>query len=186
MDLTPTADKPGWEFIGWHTDPDATVPLRSLAMPRVPALTLYAIFRLEPTVTFVDYNDSGAVTREVPVFTFNRDIPASATHTLDAPAQNSPTGWTALGWTYELLANAPPVGLPAGGTVPFHLRFYGLYSVPVTLSYNANGGDYTPSPMTRLRFHNSHAINAPLNPLFTIAFSPKARRNQRDNYVRHK
>ena len=57
IDLTPTATKSGWTFIGWNTDKDATEALDSLEMS-TSNVTLYAIFKKEVTGTFY-YYDSG-------------------------------------------------------------------------------------------------------------------------------
>jgi len=121
--LTPVATKAGWDFLGWHTDPNAIVPLDSLTMPNIAmpggSLTLYAIYRLTTPVAFVDYDNSGIVTRTVFVITYNQDVPAPSTHTLTAPAQNTPDAWTPLGWTHIQTAGVTPVISPAGGTLPF-------------------------------------------------------------------
>jgi len=41
---TPTASKPGWIFVGWNTNQNATTALASLAMPKTD-VTLYAIYK---------------------------------------------------------------------------------------------------------------------------------------------
>lgn len=46
------AEKPGWEFVGWNTDPNAHGPLTQLTMNS--NKTLYAIFKKDLTVTFID------------------------------------------------------------------------------------------------------------------------------------
>jgi uncharacterized protein YjdB len=172
VDLSPTAEKLGWTFLGWNADPDATSGLATLSMPDS-ALTLYAIFSLETIVKFVDYDDSGAVTRDVSVITYNRDVPSPAAHTLTAPAQNNKTGWTALGWSHLTAADAAPVVGAAGGTTPFQTIYYGLYSKNVMVSYDANGGATTPQSVTKQQLINSYDISAPRNPVFALAFAPK-------------
>ena len=44
IDLTPTATKNGWTFVGWNTDPNAATALTSLVMGNND-ITLYAIFK---------------------------------------------------------------------------------------------------------------------------------------------
>ena len=44
IDLTPTAAKPDWDFVGWNTDPAATQALSSLTMGDSDVI-LYAIFK---------------------------------------------------------------------------------------------------------------------------------------------
>ena len=65
IDLTPTATKSGWTFVGWNTNPSATTALSSLTMG-TSDVTLYAIFRQnvniynlgEETYSFQNYVDS--------------------------------------------------------------------------------------------------------------------------------
>ena len=65
IDLTPTATKSGWAFIGWNTNPSATTALSSLTMG-TSDVTLYAIFKKsiniynlgEETYSFKNYSDS--------------------------------------------------------------------------------------------------------------------------------
>ncbi|MDR2737190.1 MAG: DUF4886 domain-containing protein, partial [Gracilibacteraceae bacterium] len=45
VDLTPTAEKAGWEFLGWNTDAVAVAGLTTCIMP-ASNMTLYAVFRL--------------------------------------------------------------------------------------------------------------------------------------------
>ena len=51
IDLTPTAYKSGYEFVGWNTDKDAHTKLSSLKMQEEDVV-LYAIFKKSGTVTF--------------------------------------------------------------------------------------------------------------------------------------
>ena len=51
VDLTPTAIRAGYEFVGWNTNENAHTKLESLKMP-ANNVTLYAIFRKPATVTF--------------------------------------------------------------------------------------------------------------------------------------
>ena len=56
VDLTPTATKEGWTFVGWNTDRNATTGLTSLVMP-ANSVTLYAIFKTNKVT--VKYNVNG-------------------------------------------------------------------------------------------------------------------------------
>lgn len=55
IDLTPTATKSGWTFVGWNTDPSATSKMTSLKMG-TSNVTLYAIYKKTITGTFIDYS----------------------------------------------------------------------------------------------------------------------------------
>jgi uncharacterized repeat protein (TIGR02543 family) len=177
VDLSPKATKSGWEFLGWNTDRTATIPLSSYTMPGNMAgktLTLFAIYKLTSLVNFRDYDNSGVVNRGVSVITYNNDVPSPTTHRIKPPGpQNSPTAWTPLGWTHLFPGDAAPEIIESDGTIPFQNAYYGLYSHPVKLAYYANGGDFTPPPVSKLRFLNSYNINAPVNPSFRLEFAPK-------------
>jgi len=173
VDLSPAASKPGWDFLGWHTNQNATVPLASLAMPDVASLTLYAVYRLTSEIKFVDYDDSGRKERSEFIITYNREVPAPATHSTTAPAQNSPSAWTPLGWTHQTAGAASPTIAPPGGEVPYYAAYYGLYSHPVSLAYDPDGGNLTPKPAVGTRFDNSFDLNNPVNPIFSLAFGIK-------------
>ena len=54
--LSATATKPGWEFVGWNTNRDAHTGLSSYAVNG--NTTLYAIFRKQVTATFATFADS--------------------------------------------------------------------------------------------------------------------------------
>jgi len=182
VDLTPTATKPGWAFVGWNTDPNATTALTSFDMPNQ-ATTLYAIFRLTSVVHFIDYNDAGRQTRTVTIITYNRDVPQTVTPLV----QHHRTGWVMLGWTAQTTANAHTNPLPAGelsladpnalpaGDVPFATHFfYGLYESPVVVSFDAQGAQAPlPQPIQRMSLINSFDSNAPLNPTFPVATAPQ-------------
>ena len=59
IDLTPTATKAGWTFVGWNTDKDACSGLGSLKMGTAD-VTLYAIYRKEAVTLTAKFNANGA------------------------------------------------------------------------------------------------------------------------------
>ena len=59
VDLTPTATKTGWTFVGWNTDKDATTALSSLTMG-IDDITLYAIYRKEAVPLTANWHGNGA------------------------------------------------------------------------------------------------------------------------------
>ena len=59
IDLTPTATKSGWTFVGWNTDKDATTALSSLNMG-IDDVTLYAIYRKEAITLTAHWDANGA------------------------------------------------------------------------------------------------------------------------------
>ena len=62
IDLTPTASKSGWTFVGWNTNKDATSGLTSLKMS-TNNVTLYAIYRKEAKTITITFNKNGAVSQ---------------------------------------------------------------------------------------------------------------------------
>ena len=165
IDLTPTAYKSGWTFVGWNTNSAATTALTSLNMG-TSDVTLYAIFSKTLTGTFIDYSGTTKTTRTASKTIYNNAISGSIT----TPAQNTYTGWTSRGWGTGTGASASVV--TAGNssyTLSSNTTFYGLYQKTLTLSYNANGGSTTPPNQTGTRYVNSYSNTTYANPTFTLA-----------------
>ena len=59
IDLTPTATKLGWTFVGWNTNKDATTKLTSLKMG-TENVTLYAIYKKEAITLTAKFNENGS------------------------------------------------------------------------------------------------------------------------------
>ena len=161
IDLTPTATKSGWTFVGWNTDKNATTGLTSLKMG-TGDVTLYAIYKKTLTATFVDYSGTAKKTRTATATIYNN----ATSGTVSAPTQNAYTGWTKRGWATSTTANASSV---SSYSISADTIFYGLYSRTLTLSYNKNGGNTTPSSQTGTQYANSYAISSTKNPSFTLA-----------------
>ena len=163
IDLSLSFLKPGWEFVGWNTNPNATTGLSTLTMGNSD-ITLYAIYRKILTGTFVDYNGTAKSTRYVSATIYNK----ATSGTISAPTQNDFKGWTKCGWTIDTSAKATVVS-------DFKIRenstYYGIYKRALTLSYNADGGSYTPPSQMGLQYVNSYAIRTYLNPSFKLANS---------------
>ena len=160
VDLTPTATKSGWTFVGWNTNKDATTALSSLAMGSSNVM-LYAIYKKTLTGTFVDYSVTTKTTRAATVTIYNKATNGSVT----APTQNTYTGWTSRGWSTSTTTNAPPV---TSFSIAADATFYGLYQRTLTLSYNTNGGTSTPSSQTGIQYVNSNTITLYSNPSFVL------------------
>ena len=171
VDLAPTAEKFGWEFVGWNTDPNATTKLTSLTMG-YEDLKLYAIFKKTGNVDFVDYNGTTVVTRSVPYTAYNTTTGV----TVAAPAQNSATGLTARGWGVGSVGNAPVVVAVGDAATIATSTYYGLYEKSVLVSFDAAGGQPSPLPQTGKRFFNAADIANPVNPMFTMPAEPSRER----------
>ncbi|MCL1873997.1 MAG: InlB B-repeat-containing protein [Clostridiales bacterium] len=165
IDLTPTATKSGWTFVGWNTSQNATAGLTSLVMG-TSNVTLYAIYKKTLTGTFIDYNGTAKSTRTVQVTIYNNANSGS----IITPSQYTYTGWTARGWSTSTAANAAvTVASNTNYTISADTTLYGLYNRSLTLSYNPNGGSSTPPNQTGAQYANSYAISTFVNPGFTLA-----------------
>lgn len=166
VDLNVTAEKPGWEHIGWNTDPDVEEGMSYLPMPDED-VELYAVFKKDITVTFVDQNDSGMVTRTVTRTIYNRETETDVV----VFEQNEWSGWTALGWS---LSDKDVNKLDAvyGGiyTAADSVILYGIYVRDVTVTYDTNGSAMNIESQTGKRYYNSSGRY--VNPSFVIAGSP--------------
>ncbi|MDR2736351.1 MAG: glycoside hydrolase family 97 catalytic domain-containing protein [Gracilibacteraceae bacterium] len=150
IDLDPaliTAEKTGWEPIGWHRDYDAKTGMKYLIMPNHHE-ELFALYKKELTVTFVDYDgDMGGPSRfrDLPserTTLFNKD---AAIEDLEPYAQgpltDSSGDWTAAGWSLSPKANTAPAG--AFTVSADQTTYYGLYTRGVTAECLAYGGEPT-------------------------------------------
>jgi len=161
INLTPTATKAGWVFIGWNTDKDATTALSSLNIGTAD-VPLYAIFSKTLTATFIDYNASAKNSRTASVTIYNK----ATSGTVSAPAQNAYTGWMLRGWSTATTANATPA---TSYVISTDTTFYGLYQKTLILSYDANGGNSLPPDQSGTQYVNSYANTTYNNPTLTLA-----------------
>jgi len=169
VDLSPVASKPGWTFVGWNIDKNATSPpLLAYTMPEH-SLTLYAIYSKPLRATFQDYAGASLSSRAAVATLYNKATSAAVT----LPAQNTYNdgsgAWTPAGWSSQTAANAAPI---AGNSLSISAdtTFYGLYRRGAyTLSYNANGGTTTPPSQSAVQQANSYAIATRVTSPLTLA-----------------
>ncbi len=148
--LQKTASKPGYTFVGWNTNKNATAGLSSLTVNR--DTILYAIFRKTLSASFIDYSGSNRQTRDVSKIVYNTEMTANVT----PPVQSEATGWTPAGWTKSTARNAEAensFSIRGGET------YYGLYSKSLTATFDAAGGDYVPSPINLTAYANSYNLS---------------------------
>ena len=171
IDLSVTATKPGWVHIGWNSNPDATEGLTTLKMLDEDVV-LYAIYIKDITVSLIDRNDSGTITRTLQKRLYNNDTTAE----LLIPQQNTWSGWTALGWSFSTEAGEK-FDAVSGVSYPFSdsETLYGIYVKEVTISYDTNGSAMNIEGQTKERYYNAADIY--LDPSFTIADGPILERN---------
>lgn len=173
VDLTVAAEKNGWEHMGWNTDPDATAGMSSYILEDKD-LTLYAIYKKEITITYIDcsgtYADGEPIpsTRQETGTIYNK----SKKTAFIIPELNGLTGWQREGWSLSEEANG--VIDEAAGTAYVteeDVAFYGRYSKKVTVSYDTNGAAAEIPGETKVRQYNASGQSE--NPVFTLAEAPK-------------
>ena len=141
-DLSVAAYKNGWEHAGWNTKSDSETGL-----PRYTVtgnVTLYAVYRKDITVTFVDF----AQTYKREGSMYNNDTYAL----IDAPQCSTYGGWenvsdvTAVGFNSRAditAEGAEKMEVKSGEEhlkIPDSITYYTVCSAAVTLSYELNGG----------------------------------------------
>lgn len=100
INLNVIAQKAGYEFIGWNTNKNATTGLEELEMAKED-VTLYAIYKKDITIQFVDYTDTKQTITTKTLTIFNEETAKTT-----APEINEYTGWTAEYWTDKEEPNA--------------------------------------------------------------------------------
>lgn len=165
IDLTPTAYKSDWAFVGWNTNKDAISKLNALQMGTSDVM-LNAIYSKTLTGTFIDYSGMNKTTRTAQTTIYNKATNGSIT----TYALNTYTGWSTRGWGTDTVADASVV--VAGNTsrtLTVDTTFYGLYQRTLTLGYNTSGGIGAPSNQSGTQYANSYNITNTKNPSITIS-----------------
>jgi uncharacterized repeat protein (TIGR02543 family) len=166
VDLTHTATKAGWQFVGWNTNKDAAAELPSYTMP-ASDVTLYAIYKKTLTATFKDQTDStDPVTYTVPITIYNNATGGQIT----VPSQNTHADWTSRGWS---TGTAPDAGVTVSSgsyTISADTTFYALHQRTLTLSYSANNTKATvPAAQSVTQYSNSYDISKSTHAALTAA-----------------
>jgi uncharacterized repeat protein (TIGR02543 family) len=166
IDLTVTAKKTDYTFVGWNTDPTANTGLTSLTMS-TNNVKLYAIFKKTITITFVEMGNSGTVTSTLSDTVYNNVAEADFLVSEKATW----TGWTNIGWTDNIQADAVAItSTGATFTSGSSKTLYALYSSEITVSYDTNGSFMVIGNQTKESFYNASGNS--LYPTFIIANAP--------------
>lgn len=147
VDLTPSATKKDWEFVGWHTDKNATTKLTSYTIGTA-NITLYAIY--EKKLTLTCYSGNGSSETKTAVVYNN-----GTTGKVSLPAGESLSGYAFNGYVGTAGAFSGDV-YQAGAeyTLSADTSLYGLYTKTITVSYDANGGKGSVAAQTLSRHAN--------------------------------
>ena len=136
VDLTPTATKSGWTFVGW-SDPDHPSGTTKLTSYKMPAknVTLYAIYSKTLTGTFKYYNNQ---TKTVSTTIYNTATSGAIT----APAAlGTPSGYTFRHWSTATAANAAKTVAASGSiTISANTTYYASYQQTVTATFYYHPG----------------------------------------------
>ena len=156
IDLSPTANKSGYTFIGWNTNANATSGLSSIKMGNG-NMTIYAIYRKTITITAVDYNGSSKRTRTVSGYAYNKNTSTSITLPTIGTYSHPYCGTNRMdinGWTTSTSATAT-VNYSSGGTYTFsnNTTIYARYTQNQSIYFNKPGTSYG-SP-TEYRSYNA-------------------------------
>ena len=160
-DLSVAAYKNGWEHAGWNTKSDSETGLTRYTVTG--NVTLYAVYRKDITVTFVDF----AQTYKREGSMYNNDTYAL----IDAPQCSTYGGWenvsdvTAVGFNSRAditVEGAERMEIKSGQTdlrMSENATYYTVCSAAVTLSYELNGGteNDTTKPVTKTVYCNAAA-----------------------------
>ena len=134
IDLTPTATKSGWTFVGWNTSSTAKTKLSSLNMG-AGNVTLYAIYSKTLTGTFKYYNNQS---KTVPITIYNTATSGKIT----APgALGTPDGWKFRHWSTSSAANASSSVAASGSvTISANTTYFASYQQTVTATFYYHKG----------------------------------------------
>ena len=161
-DLSVTASKSGYTFVGWNTDRNATTGLSSYTMPSNNA-TLYAIFK--KTITATVYSGSNRNTvKTASVTVYNNTVSGNVTL---PTSYGSVSGYSFTGYRTDTSATSRNYTAGQSVSLSNSTTFYAVYTKTITVSYNANGGNSTPGTQSGTAYYNTNG--ATTNPTFTLA-----------------
>lgn len=138
IDLTPTAIKTGWEFVGWNTDPDAEEGLVSLKMGDE-KVVLYAIYKKDLTLTFYSGKVGEKETQETTLYNKQEDLTFTFPKLKDLDVSEV-NGYTAYGWSDDKDSVSAISEENTSGQAAEDMTFYGAYQKGIKISYDANNG----------------------------------------------
>lgn len=144
VDLTPTANKDGWEFVGWNTNKDAQSGLTSLAITNAQNITLYAIYKNTVTATCNYYN--GLVTTSSGTM-YNNATSVSVKLPKIEKITPSTVTYNPRGWSESPNSDATiDAASEASVSLSSNKTYYASYSAKISVDIYYCGGDGTNQP----------------------------------------
>ena len=185
VELTLTAQKADYDFLGWNTDSSKTEAIKRLTMPQED-VTLYALYSGDVTAKFVDsfgvreiigtrYNNTKDVIITVPDI---RDYDWSGV-----------TSTSVIGWNSNTDINAAEAKVNEIKadtiTISSNVTYYAVYSAEVTLTYDLNGADESqqPAPVTVTAYTNAYNLTNVCGEKVTLAPAVKHSLEAQEGYI---
>ena len=185
VDLTLTAQKADYDFLGWDTDSSATEAIKSLVMPQED-VTLYALYSGDLTAKFVD---SFGV-REITGTRYNntKDVIITVPDIRDYDWSNV-TSTNTIGWNSNTDINAAEAKVNEITTdtitISSNVTYYAVYSANVMLQYDLNGADESqqPAPVTVTAYTNAYDLTNVCGEKVTLAQAVKHTLEAQEGYI---
>ena len=185
VDITLTAQKADYDFLGWNTDSSATEAIKSLVMPQED-VTLYALYSGDLTAKFVD---SFGV-REITGTRYNntKDVIITVPDIRDYDWSNV-TSTSVIGWNSNTDINAAEAKeneiTTDTITISSNVTYYAVYAAEVTLEYNLNGADESqqPAPVTVTAYTNAYDLTNVCGEKVTLAQAVKHTLEAQEGYI---
>ena len=165
VDLTPTASKTGWTFIGWNTDPNAKTALESYIANE--DVTLYAIYKKDISASF--YSGENTLQEILTADIYNNETEG----TINAPLINSYGSWTIDKWRCDTLAQAGDIASGENINIAQGDVYYAVYTRPLTITYDTAGGNMENTYAKITQYYNSYGTES----TESFTFTESAERN---------
>ena len=185
VDLTLTAQKADYDFLGWDTDSSATEAIKSLVMPQED-VTLYALYSGDLTAKFVDSYGVRTVTGTR--YNNTKDVVITVPDIRDY-AWDGVTSTSVIGWNSNTDINAAEAKeneiTTDTITISSNVIFYAVYAAEVTLEYNLNGADESqmPAPVTVTAYTNAYDLTNVCGEKVTLAQAVKHTLEAQEGYI---
>ena len=185
VDLTLTAQKADYDFLGWNTDSSATEAIKSLVMPQED-VTLYALYSGDLTAKFVDSSGVKLVTgtrynnaKDVII-----TVPEVREYDWDGVTSTSVIGWNS---NTDINAAESKKNEITTDTISIssNVTYYAVYAAEVTLEYNLNGADESqqPAPVTVTAYTNAYDLTNVCGEKVTLAQAVKHTLEAQEGYI---
>ena len=185
VDLTLTAQKADYDFLGWNTDSSATEAIKSLVMPQED-VTLYALYSGDLTAKFVDSYGVRTVTGTR--YNNTKDVIITVPDIRDYD-WNGVTSNNTIGWNSNTDINAESAReneiTTDTITINCNVTYYAVYSANVMLEYDLNGADESqqPAPVTVTAYTNAYNLTNVCGEKVTLASAVKHSLQAQEGYI---